>query len=107
MPKPSYHQTVQFMEDKGLAVFIGGKNHITGAFSEISILDCETLIWCSVECYGYRFISLLIFFLFIVYRNFKRCFHSTAMIDSKIIVFGGYDDNKYASTEIFIIETVS
>ena len=50
------------MEDKGLAVFIGGKNHITGAFSEISILDCETLIWCSVEFYGYRFISLLIFF---------------------------------------------
>jgi len=58
--------------------------------SDVCILDIESLTWTRVEENGLK--------------SIYKCAFSSCLIDSKLITFGGYGENGYANSDIFVLE---
>ena len=62
-----------------------------GILSDVAILDLENLNWIQVEVHGIP--------------NLMKCAFTSCLIDTRLIVFGGYEDNGYANLgDVYCLE---
>lgn len=53
---------------------------------------------------GFKFNRLDNCKVILIFRKDGKCNHSSVIVDSKIMIFGGYNANLYASSDIQLIE---
>lgn len=91
-PQPRYLHSMNYFQDLNIIIIYGGRNDKNSQpiLSDICILNIFNLCWSKVSLHGLGYIP--------------KCSHCTTIVDSKLIVFGGYTLNEYVSADVYILE---
>jgi len=91
-PAARYLHSMNFFQDLNIIIIYGGRNDqlFDPIFSDICILNVFNLCWSKVTLFGLG--------------NVPKCSHSSTIIGSKLVVFGGYTLQEYACSDLFFLE---
>ena len=76
-----------------ILIIFGGRNEGGISLNDIHILNLETMCWNNVSVSRYR-----------NYKPDGRYGHSAAVLDSKLIIFGGLNMKTYCKSQIAMLE---
>ena len=94
-PCPRYFHTTNFYEEGNSLIVYGGRNddHNEYALGDIFLFELASLEWIEVSIYSNINITL-----------YARCGHSSLIVNNKLIVFGGMNNNNYLGSSLLFME---
>jgi len=90
-PSPRICSSMSYYEDLNIIIVHGGTDRDKKYFmSDLYILDMDKLRWAKV----------------LIYNGLpeERCEHSSFMMHSKMLIFGGLNQVKYIGSELYVLD---
>lgn len=81
---------MNFNELMGYLIICGGMNAQGSFLNDIHLLQVKTLQWMNIIIGGKDFLP--------------RCSHGSAVVDTKLYIFGGYNNQGFVNADLEILE---